>query len=350
MQTGVTQTAATQMTATQAADETARTASDITTAEEVISLTSLTSLDETEATVETAQLTHNDDGDKADSREADNPVADSEQEVQESYIAQFVPVNDEDDDFSSIGIDDWEPEQGEQAEHGEQGQQASEPQHFVSEEHQQGIEELEEQDIEPQQYAQLASWNEPQNFADETTPAMPTDETTQTATTATTVADNGSELMAESTETATFANSDEAAEVDEADETTDSYETADCDEVTDETADFSISFPLNKHTPTSIINLVCMIHSRGPLLSKATGGHFSASKELANALLDHGTFMKNKDVVRFINDYTSTAASTDNSDKHTVETEEMGGEHLVGISFDEDEGKVFISALSYGCP
>ena len=46
----------------------------------------------------------------------------------------------------------------------------------------------------------------------------------------------------------------------------------------------SISFPLAAHRAESIVNLVCSIYSRGNLLSKATGGVFSASEELVDSL------------------------------------------------------------------
>jgi len=46
----------------------------------------------------------------------------------------------------------------------------------------------------------------------------------------------------------------------------------------------SISFPLATHRAESIINLVCSAYSRGNLLSKATGGVFSASEELVDSL------------------------------------------------------------------
>ena len=49
----------------------------------------------------------------------------------------------------------------------------------------------------------------------------------------------------------------------------------------------SISFPLADHTVQSLTNLICMIHSRGPLLSKATGGNFSADKSLADEIGKH---------------------------------------------------------------
>lgn len=62
----------------------------------------------------------------------------------------------------------------------------------------------------------------------------------------------------------------------------------------------AISFPLSKHTSTSVINLICMIHSRGYLLSKATGGTFYAEKALVNDLLDHPTFLHAGDVVNYL--------------------------------------------------
>ena len=46
----------------------------------------------------------------------------------------------------------------------------------------------------------------------------------------------------------------------------------------------AVSFPLSGHRADSLINLVCAIFSRGKLLSKATGGEFSASQELVDAL------------------------------------------------------------------
>ena len=62
----------------------------------------------------------------------------------------------------------------------------------------------------------------------------------------------------------------------------------------------AISFPLSKHTSTSVINLICMIHSRGYLLSKATGGTFYAEKALVNDLLDHPAFLHAGDVLNYL--------------------------------------------------
>lgn len=94
----------------------------------------------------------------------------------------------------------------------------------------------------------------------------------------------------------------------------------DTDSVADETGlTASISFPLSKHTPSSIINLICMMHSRGPLLSKATGGTFSASKALTDDLLGHTPFIQTKDVAEFL------------QDREYLATE------LQGLTFDEEK-------------
>ena len=293
--------------------------------------TETTANDET-ATSTVSEVTHSDEADNDpaysfvadidDEDQTDSSVEDTESG--QSAIAEFVPVND-DDDFSSIGIEDWEPqaeppeqtdEEDAQTEPSNQtahATQASELQQPVTEEPQQDIEELDEQEIEPQQYAQYAdleeleSWEESdihQNLADEE------DETVPTAPTA--------------------LDSDEP----------------DSDEA-DDSQSLAVSFSIHQHTPTSLINLVCMIHSRGPLLSKATGGNFSASKELTDALLDHGTFSKNRDVVNFINNFSASHSPSNsaNSDKHAGEmpetedaAEERGG--LIGLTFDEDEWRV----------
>ena len=53
----------------------------------------------------------------------------------------------------------------------------------------------------------------------------------------------------------------------------------------------SISFPLFKHTPSSLINLICMIHSRG-----------------TDDLLSHASFIQTKDVVDFLKERENLAA------------------------------------------
>ena len=62
----------------------------------------------------------------------------------------------------------------------------------------------------------------------------------------------------------------------------------------------SISFPLYNHTATSLTNLICMIYSRGALLSKATGGEFYADKELVDEILDKHNFITAKELIGFV--------------------------------------------------
>ncbi len=83
--------------------------------------------------------------------------------------------------------------------------------------------------------------------------------------------------------------------------------------------DFEVSFPLGRHTANSIVNLVCMMYARGPLLSLATGGEFSASKELADALLDAPVFLNAAAVVKFL------------TERQALETE------LKGLRFEKDK-------------
>ena len=80
----------------------------------------------------------------------------------------------------------------------------------------------------------------------------------------------------------------------------------------------SISFPLADHTVQSLTNLICMIHSRGPLLSKATGGNFSADKSLADEIGKH-EFRNVHELVTFIREWDETNPP------------------LTGISFDSDK-------------
>ncbi len=83
-----------------------------------------------------------------------------------------------------------------------------------------------------------------------------------------------------------------------------------------------IAFPLSQHSAGSLINLVCMVYSRGALLSKATGGKFYVSQELVDRLLDHPAFSKGRDVVEFL------------------QSEEHPDQKLTGLSF-EDEKLIF---------
>lgn len=83
--------------------------------------------------------------------------------------------------------------------------------------------------------------------------------------------------------------------------------------------ELSVSLPLNRHTANSVINLVCMMYARGPLLSLATGGEFSAEKELTDALLDAPAFVNAEAAVKFL------------QERPALETE------LKGLHFEEDK-------------
>ena len=88
---------------------------------------------------------------------------------------------------------------------------------------------------------------------------------------------------------------------------------------TDEMLSARISFSLNSHTVQSLINRICMIHSRGALLSKATGGTFFADKEMVDSILDEKTFRSVKDLITYIREW---------GEANTP---------LMGISFDDDK-------------
>lgn len=83
--------------------------------------------------------------------------------------------------------------------------------------------------------------------------------------------------------------------------------------------DAQISFPLSKHTVASLTNLICMIHTRGPLISKATGGTFHVEKDLVDDILDRHTFSRPADLTAFVKEWGGS------------------GNALTGISFDEEK-------------
>jgi len=66
-----------------------------------------------------------------------------------------------------------------------------------------------------------------------------------------------------------------------------------------------ISFPLTDHTVLSLTNLICMIHSRGALLSKATGGAFSADQTLVDEIGGH-EFRSIYELIAFIREWKET--------------------------------------------
>ena len=66
-----------------------------------------------------------------------------------------------------------------------------------------------------------------------------------------------------------------------------------------------ISFPLTDHTVLSLTNLICMIHSRGALLSKATGGAFNADESLVDAITEN-EFRSIYELIAFIREWEET--------------------------------------------
>lgn len=91
------------------------------------------------------------------------------------------------------------------------------------------------------------------------------------------------------------------------------------DSGTEESLNSRIAFSLNAHTVQSLTNLICMIHSRGALLSKATGGTFFADKEMVDSILDEATFHSVSDLISYIRVWDETDTP------------------LMGISFDDDK-------------
>ena len=69
--------------------------------------------------------------------------------------------------------------------------------------------------------------------------------------------------------------------------------------------DTEISFPLTDHTVQSLTNLICMIHSRGALISKAIGGEFYADQTLVDAIAGH-SFRSIYELIAFIREWEET--------------------------------------------
>ncbi len=84
----------------------------------------------------------------------------------------------------------------------------------------------------------------------------------------------------------------------------------------------AVSFPLSKHTAVSLVNLICMVYSRGLLLSKATGGEFHADREFVDGVLGRG-FTRVSDLVEFV--------------RQCGDGDEADGRRLAGISFTDDK-------------
>ena len=88
-----------------------------------------------------------------------------------------------------------------------------------------------------------------------------------------------------------------------------STEPEDGDEPETETDGFpiavTVAFPLTDHTVQSLTNLICMIHARGALLSKATGGAFAADKSLVDEISKH-EFRSIHELIAYIREWEET--------------------------------------------
>ena len=93
-------------------------------------------------------------------------------------------------------------------------------------------------------------------------------------------------------------------------------------EAADGSVDMGMNFPIpiGQHTGTSLRNLVNLIYSRGALISRATGGHFSADEELVEALKDDTCTYTKANFLAMLTDY-----------------EAQHGEALHGLKITENE-------------
>ena len=99
-------------------------------------------------------------------------------------------------------------------------------------------------------------------------------------------------------------------------------EDGDTAETADGSVDMGMNFPIpiGQHSGTTLRNLVNLIYSRGALVSKATGGHFSADEELVEALKDDTCTYTKANFLAMLSDY-----------------EAQHGEALHGLKITEDE-------------
>lgn len=67
----------------------------------------------------------------------------------------------------------------------------------------------------------------------------------------------------------------------------------------------TVALPLTEHTVQSLTNLICMIHARGALLSKTTGGAFAADKSLVDEINKH-EFRSIYELIAFIREWEET--------------------------------------------
>lgn len=69
--------------------------------------------------------------------------------------------------------------------------------------------------------------------------------------------------------------------------------------------DMNMAFPIliGRHTGTSLRNLINLIYSRGALINKATGGHFSVDEELVETLKDDSCTYSRANFLKMVGDY-----------------------------------------------
>lgn len=104
-----------------------------------------------------------------------------------------------------------------------------------------------------------------------------------------------------------------------------------------EPLDLAISFPVGEHTGVSLRNLVNMIYSRGPLLSKASGGNFRVEKELAEILKDDACTATVQTFLKALADYTETHGG--------MEGLRITGEHISFTGFPVPEDQAHADAF-----
>ena len=93
-------------------------------------------------------------------------------------------------------------------------------------------------------------------------------------------------------------------------------------EAADGSVDMGMNFPIpiGQHSGTTLRNLVNLIYSRGALISRATGGHFSADEELVEAIKDDTCTYTKANFLATLTDY-----------------EAQHGEALHGLKITENE-------------
>lgn len=99
-------------------------------------------------------------------------------------------------------------------------------------------------------------------------------------------------------------------------------EDGDTAETADGSVDMGMNFPIpiGQHSGTSLRNLINLIYSRGALISRATGGHFSVDEELVEALKDDTCAYTKANFLAMLSDY-----------------EAQHGEALHGLKITENE-------------